>query len=58
NVRGPATAPQPAFDTRVLDGQVEVRLRRADRGERVSNDREAKRQRAGTGTGAAHGHSS
>ncbi|MEV6175899.1 Rieske 2Fe-2S domain-containing protein [Streptomyces sp. NPDC052016] len=28
NVRGPATAPQPAFDTRVLDGHVEVRLRR------------------------------
>ncbi|MFF4840833.1 Rieske 2Fe-2S domain-containing protein [Streptomyces collinus] len=27
NVRGPATAPQPAFDTRVVDGQVEVRLR-------------------------------
>ncbi|PWI10514.1 (2Fe-2S)-binding protein [Streptomyces sp. NWU339] len=58
NVRGPATAPQPAFDTRVLDGHVEVRLRRADRGERVPNGREAERQRAGTGTGAAHGHSS
>ncbi|MFJ9742355.1 Rieske 2Fe-2S domain-containing protein [Streptomyces sp. NPDC101166] len=28
NVRGPATAPQPAFDTRVLDGHVDVRLRR------------------------------
>jgi nitrite reductase/ring-hydroxylating ferredoxin subunit/uncharacterized membrane protein len=28
NVRGPATAPQPAFDTRILDGHVEVRLRR------------------------------
>ncbi|MGW2304622.1 Rieske 2Fe-2S domain-containing protein [Streptomyces sp. NPDC001809] len=27
NVRGPATAPQPAFDTRVTDGRVEVRLR-------------------------------
>ncbi|MET8582388.1 Rieske 2Fe-2S domain-containing protein [Streptomyces collinus] len=26
NVRGPATAPQPAFDTRIVDGQVEVRL--------------------------------
>ncbi|MET7683355.1 Rieske 2Fe-2S domain-containing protein [Streptomyces sp. NPDC005423] len=26
NVRGPATAPQPAFDTRVTDGRVEVRL--------------------------------
>ncbi|MFJ3782149.1 Rieske 2Fe-2S domain-containing protein [Streptomyces sp. NPDC090093] len=27
NVRGPATAPQPAFDTRVAGGRVEVRLR-------------------------------
>ncbi len=26
NVEGPATAPQPAFDTRVVDGHVEVRL--------------------------------
>ncbi|MFJ6986797.1 MULTISPECIES: Rieske 2Fe-2S domain-containing protein [unclassified Streptomyces] len=26
NVRGPATAPQPAFDTRVRDGHVDVRL--------------------------------
>ncbi|GAA3501789.1 hypothetical protein GCM10019016_088960 [Streptomyces prasinosporus] len=30
NVRGPATAPQPAFDTRVVDGHVEVSLRRQD----------------------------
>ncbi|MFF9203666.1 Rieske 2Fe-2S domain-containing protein [Streptomyces sp. NPDC014986] len=30
NVRGPATAPQPAFDTRVVDGHVEVALRRED----------------------------
>ncbi|MEU0005689.1 Rieske (2Fe-2S) protein [Streptomyces sp. NPDC006314] len=30
NVRGPATAPQPAFDTRIADGHVEVRLRRHD----------------------------
>ncbi|MCZ9347481.1 Rieske (2Fe-2S) protein [Streptomyces sp. TRM76130] len=30
NVRGPATAPQPAFDTRVVDGHVEVRLRGQD----------------------------
>jgi nitrite reductase/ring-hydroxylating ferredoxin subunit/uncharacterized membrane protein len=28
NVRGPATAPQPAFDTRITDGHIEVRLRR------------------------------
>lgn len=27
NVGGPATAPQPVFDTRVVDGRVEVRLR-------------------------------
>ncbi|MFC8430957.1 Rieske 2Fe-2S domain-containing protein [Streptomyces sp. NPDC057253] len=27
NVRGPAVAPQPAFEVRVTDGQVEVRLR-------------------------------
>lgn len=27
NVTGPATAPQPAFDTRVVDGRVEARLR-------------------------------
>jgi hypothetical protein len=26
-VRGPATAPQPAFDAQVIDGNVEVRLR-------------------------------
>ncbi|WP_329414937.1 Rieske 2Fe-2S domain-containing protein [Streptomyces sp. NBC_00704] len=30
NVRGPATAPQPAFDTRTVDGHLEVRLRRHD----------------------------
>ncbi|MEW2413158.1 Rieske (2Fe-2S) protein [Streptomyces sp. NPDC046866] len=27
NVEGPATAPQPAFDTRVVDGRLEARLR-------------------------------
>ncbi|MEU6537005.1 Rieske (2Fe-2S) protein [Streptomyces sp. NPDC047000] len=27
NVHGPATAPQPVFDTRISDGQVEIRLR-------------------------------
>ncbi|MER6835403.1 Rieske 2Fe-2S domain-containing protein [Streptomyces cellulosae] len=26
NVTGPATAPQPSFDTRVVDGHVEIRL--------------------------------
>ncbi len=30
NVRGPATAPQPVFDTRVVDGCVEVSLRGPD----------------------------
>lgn len=29
NVTGPATAPQPAFDTRVVEGRVEARLRDA-----------------------------
>ncbi|MEU3727414.1 Rieske (2Fe-2S) protein [Streptomyces sp. NPDC031705] len=28
NVRGPATAPQPSFECRTVDGQVEARLRR------------------------------
>ncbi len=28
-VRGPATAPQPAFEVQIVDGNVEVRLRRA-----------------------------
>jgi nitrite reductase/ring-hydroxylating ferredoxin subunit/uncharacterized membrane protein len=31
NVRGPATSPQPAFETRIVDGHVEVRLPVADR---------------------------
>ncbi|MEU3660364.1 Rieske 2Fe-2S domain-containing protein [Streptomyces sp. NPDC032940] len=30
NVRGPATAPQPAFDTRVVDGHVEISLPEPD----------------------------
>ncbi|WP_225638898.1 Rieske 2Fe-2S domain-containing protein [Streptomyces solaniscabiei] len=30
NVRGPATAPQPAFDTRVVGGYVEISLRGPD----------------------------
>ncbi|MFF3500912.1 Rieske 2Fe-2S domain-containing protein [Streptomyces sp. NPDC003247] len=48
NVRGPATAPQPAFDTRIRDGHVEVRLRR--------NGREADGAWSGTATERAHGH--
>lgn len=43
NVRGPATAPQPAFDTRILDGRVEIRLSRHDR----PGDREASGAEAG-----------
>jgi nitrite reductase/ring-hydroxylating ferredoxin subunit/uncharacterized membrane protein len=31
NVRGPSTAPQPAFETRVTDGRVEVRLPAEDK---------------------------
>ncbi|MFH8800797.1 Rieske 2Fe-2S domain-containing protein [Streptomyces sp. NPDC017936] len=48
NVRGPATAPQPAFDTRILDGHVEVRLRRDGPG--------ANGKWTGTETEKAHGH--
>ncbi|GHG99032.1 hypothetical protein Srubr_21540 [Streptomyces rubradiris] len=33
NVQGPATSPQPAFDTRVVDGHLEVRLRDRDQTE-------------------------
>ncbi|MEV5434066.1 Rieske (2Fe-2S) protein [Streptomyces sp. NPDC052701] len=49
NVRGPATAPQPAFDTRIVDGHVEVRLRREDAGRPDADGRET----AGAGAGAA-----
>ncbi|MFD9389462.1 Rieske 2Fe-2S domain-containing protein [Streptomyces sp. NPDC060000] len=38
NVRGPATAPQPAFDTRIVDGHVEVRLRRQDQDAHANGD--------------------
>ncbi|WP_405444781.1 Rieske (2Fe-2S) protein [Streptomyces achromogenes] len=33
NVHGPATSPQPVFDTRVVDGHLEVRLRDPDHAE-------------------------
>uniref|UniRef100_UPI000AF6BD29 Rieske (2Fe-2S) protein n=1 Tax=Streptomyces neyagawaensis TaxID=42238 RepID=UPI000AF6BD29 len=39
NVRGPATAPQPAFDTRITDGHVEIRLRQQDGAEPTANGR-------------------
>lgn len=40
NVRGPATSPQPAFETRITDGHVEVRLRHQDGGVPAKRDRE------------------
>ncbi|MEV5435351.1 Rieske 2Fe-2S domain-containing protein [Streptomyces sp. NPDC052682] len=57
NVRGPATAPQPAFDTRITDGHVEIRLRRYDHDGHPADGQDADRQTTGTGAGAPHGHS-
>ncbi|MEU2427722.1 Rieske (2Fe-2S) protein [Streptomyces sp. NPDC007851] len=54
NVRGPATAPQPAFDTRIIDGHVEIRLRQGPDGQAPD---EAGAEQQGTGTGV-HGHGS
>ncbi|MET9760723.1 Rieske (2Fe-2S) protein [Streptomyces sp. NPDC006372] len=48
NVRGPATAPQPSFETRITDGHVEVRLRHQDGGRRAERDREPAGQGSGT----------
>ncbi|MEU6911812.1 Rieske 2Fe-2S domain-containing protein [Streptomyces olindensis] len=56
NVRGPATAPQPSFDTRITGGEVEVRLRHQDGGERAGKGRDLAGLGSGTGSGAAHGH--
>jgi len=42
NVRGPATAPQPAFDSRIVDGDIEVRLRQEDREALAARDRSAR----------------
>ncbi|WP_077800898.1 Rieske 2Fe-2S domain-containing protein [Streptomyces sp. JHA26] len=53
NVRGPATAPQPAFDTRVVDGHVEIRLRQQDRDGQAPGEGEAERRRMVT---EDHGH--
>jgi nitrite reductase/ring-hydroxylating ferredoxin subunit/uncharacterized membrane protein len=47
NVRGPATAPQPAFDTRITDGHVEIRLRQRDGAEPTANGRAQDGQAAG-----------
>ncbi|CAL9352149.1 Rieske (2Fe-2S) protein [Streptomyces sp. Tu 3180] len=55
NVRGPATAPQPAFDTRVVDAHVELRLRRHDRDGRAADDRETDRRPTGSGAGRTRG---
>ncbi|MFF0001194.1 Rieske 2Fe-2S domain-containing protein [Streptomyces avermitilis] len=55
NVRGPATAPQPAFDTRIVDGHVEVRLRDQEPGQ---PGRQTDRRPGAAEEGAAHGHRS
>ncbi|MFC8195236.1 Rieske 2Fe-2S domain-containing protein [Streptomyces sp. NPDC060006] len=57
NVRGPATAPQPAFDTRVVEGHVEVRLRGQGQQEQTSDDDTTDRRTSGTGAVTTHGHS-
>ncbi|CAM5272746.1 Nitrite reductase/ring-hydroxylating ferredoxin subunit/uncharacterized membrane protein OS=Streptomyces griseomycini OX=66895 GN=FHS37_007173 PE=4 SV=1 [Streptomyces griseomycini] len=54
NVRGPATAPQPAFDTRVVDGHVEIRLRRED-GTETPAERGADEARTRAEGDAGHG---
>lgn len=54
NVHGPATAPQPAFETRIVDGHVDVRLRQ----EPVANDGDTDRARTAAEAGTAHGHGS
>ncbi|MFC5258471.1 Rieske 2Fe-2S domain-containing protein [Streptomyces cinereospinus] len=46
NVRGPATAPQPAFDARITDGHVEVRLRPQDGDDSAGDARETAGQGA------------
>ncbi len=54
NVRGPATAPQPAFDTRITDGHVEIRLRQDDRAEDADNSRKSERQPGAEKGGVPH----
>jgi nitrite reductase/ring-hydroxylating ferredoxin subunit/uncharacterized membrane protein len=56
NVRGPATAPQPSFETRITGGHVEVRLRHQNGGQASEDGREPAGRGGTTGTGAAHGH--
>ncbi|MEU2898589.1 Rieske 2Fe-2S domain-containing protein [Streptomyces sp. NPDC007056] len=55
NVRGPATAPQPAFDTRITDGHVEIRLRPDDRAEHADNSRKTEREPGAAEEGVPHG---
>ncbi|MER7489173.1 Rieske (2Fe-2S) protein [Streptomyces sp. NPDC126497] len=55
NVRGPATAPQPAFDSRVVAGHVEVGLRRE--GRETADGRGTDEPVTGTGRGEDHEHS-
>jgi nitrite reductase/ring-hydroxylating ferredoxin subunit/uncharacterized membrane protein len=57
NVHGPATAPQPAFDTRVVDGGVEVRLRQGDGDGRAAQNGAATSSRGVPATGRAAGRS-
>ncbi|MET7452007.1 Rieske (2Fe-2S) protein [Streptomyces sp. NPDC005574] len=55
NVRGPATAPQPAFDTRITDGHIEVRLRRQGGEDHQGGDQRAETRSAGAGTDTRQG---
>ncbi|MFE7654082.1 Rieske 2Fe-2S domain-containing protein [Streptomyces bottropensis] len=56
NVRGPATAPQPPFDTRVVAGHVEVRLREGGPEEPSSNGQETDSRSTRAEAGHIHGH--
>lgn len=54
NRHGPATAPQPAFAPRTVDGHVDVRLRQ----EPAAKDGDTDRTRTAAEAGTAHGHGS
>jgi nitrite reductase/ring-hydroxylating ferredoxin subunit/uncharacterized membrane protein len=56
NVHGPATAPQPAFDTRVTGGEVEVRLRQGDADGRAAQNGAAAPPRGATAAGGGNRH--
>ncbi|MFK4274157.1 hypothetical protein ACI2L5_56430, partial [Streptomyces milbemycinicus] len=55
-MRGPATAPQPASGTGILDGHVAVRPRRRVRAEDATHDAVTDRHRTGTEEGTTDGH--